>query len=656
MWRKGLLFSLVVLLSCQIPLKAQVPFTRGVNLTGWFQADGARRIQFTKYSRKDFENIKSLGCDVVRLPVNLHSMTLGSPSYTIDPLLFTFLDSAVTWAEELDLYLIIDNHSFDPNENTSPGIVDILVKVWPQMAMHYSDRSDHIIYEVLNEPHGIAASTWGSIQGQVIDAIRAVDTRHLIIVGGVGFNTYTELQNIHVYSDPKLIYTFHFYDPFMFTHQGSTWNVPSMAPLAGVPFPYNSSEMPAIPPTFTGTWMESAMLNYPSQGNVDYVKSLIDIAVAFRNDRNAAVFCGEFGVFIPNSDPADRRYWYSIVRRYLEKSGIPWTTWDYQGGFGLFTKGSNEMFDHDLDLDLLDSLGLNKPPQRPFVQRPDSVGFMVYSDFTGSGITDVSYGGNLDYYSSEMPNNGRYCMKWKSFGQYNTIGFGFSPDKDLSRLTDEGYSLDFLVRGNAPGIKFDIRFIDSKTGDTDHPWRLRFVIDETVAAWDKRWHHVNISLDAFTEHGAWDNGTWYNPQGLYDRTKVDRLEVSTEYTGTTGKEIWLDNVYVTDQDTAIVREPGTVGVKDLPADDVPVPVAYPNPFGEKTMISFTLHDETPCSLNIISSTGEIVRSLMNEERDAGAYAETWDGTDQRGTLLPPGLYLCVLTTSVSTTVRKLVKR
>ena len=141
--------------------------------------------------------------------------------------------------------------------------------------------------------------------------------------------------------------------------------------------------MPSIPPTFIGTWMETAMNNYPSQGNVAYVKSLIDIAVAFKNARNVKLFCGELGVFIPNSPADDRVYWYSIVRQYLEEKGISWTTWDYQGGFGLFNKGSNELFDHDLNVPLLNALGFTVPPQTVFTVKPDSVGFMMYSDYIG---------------------------------------------------------------------------------------------------------------------------------------------------------------------------------------------------------------------------------------------------------------------------------
>ena len=95
----GVIFLFFFLLSFQ--LQAQVSFNRGVNLTGWFQTSSAQQIQFTKYTKKDFQNIKSLGCDVIRLPINLFYMTNGSPDYTIDPLMYEFLDQAVNWAEEL---------------------------------------------------------------------------------------------------------------------------------------------------------------------------------------------------------------------------------------------------------------------------------------------------------------------------------------------------------------------------------------------------------------------------------------------------------------------------------------------------------------------------------------------------------------------------
>jgi endoglucanase len=466
---------ILFLLFCFGSAESQAPFSRGINLTGWFQAGSPGQIQFTRFTREDIQNIKSLGCDVIRLPVNMHSMTSGSPSFTLDPMYVSFLDSVVTWCEELNIYLIIDNHSFDPNVNTSPEIETILTAVWSQTAAHYKDRSDYILYEILNEPHGISTTTWGSIQGNVINAIRAHDTRHTIVVGGSGFNTYTELKNLPVYTDTKLLYTFHFYDPFMFTHQGASWVSPSMEPLSGVPFPYDAAGMPSCPESLKGTWIESSLNNYQNEGTVNNVKQLIDNAIIFKNSRLVNVFCGEFGVYIPNSDPPDRAYWYSIVRQYLEENNIPWTTWDYQGGFGLFNKGSGEMFDHDLNVPLLQSLNLNVPPQTPYSVKPDSTSITIYNDYIAHNINDISYSsGPIDFYSTELPNNGIYCLSWDSFKQYNAIGFDFNPDKDLSRLLTEGYAIDFMVRGNQPGIKFDIRFIDSKSGVSgDHPWHCK---------------------------------------------------------------------------------------------------------------------------------------------------------------------------------------
>ena len=133
----------------------QAPFQRGVNLTNWLQVGSARQIQFTRFTKQDLVNIRSLGCDVIRLPINLHFMTNGAPNYTVDPLFFYFLDQIVDWCEELGLHLILDNHTFDVDASTDVNIDKVLVPIWSQMAAHYKDRSRYLYYEVLNEPHGI---------------------------------------------------------------------------------------------------------------------------------------------------------------------------------------------------------------------------------------------------------------------------------------------------------------------------------------------------------------------------------------------------------------------------------------------------------------------------------------------------------------------
>jgi endoglucanase len=625
---------------------AQAPFSRGVNLTGWFQVNSPGQIQFTKFTKQDIANIKSLGCDVIRLPVNLHSMTSGSPSYTLDPLYVSFLDSVISWCEDLNIYLMIDNHTFDPNVDTSPDIGNILVKVWSQTAAHLKDRSDYILYEILNEPHGISTAAWGTIQGRVITAIREKDSRHTIVVGGSGYNSYNELASLPIYSDNNLLYTFHFYDPFMFTHQGAGWTVPSMEPLAGVPFPYDAGRMPDCPGSLKGTWIESSLNSYPSEGTVTHIKQLIDIAVNFRNDRNVKIFCGEFGVYIPNCNKTDRYYWYESVRQYFEEKDIPWTSWDYQGSFGLFNQASNELFDHDLNVYLLQALNFNVPPQTPFLIKPDSVGFLIYSDYIGHQIYDVSTGsGTVNFYSTDMPNNDNYSLYWHGFSQYNAVGFDFNPDRDLSKLAAEGYALDFMVRGNLSGIKFDIRFLDTKTSDpVDHPWRMGTTIDETNAPWDRKWHHVNIPLTALEEKGSWDNNTWYFPAGNFDWSAIDRFEISMEDAGTAGEQLWFDNIHITELDTATVREYGEVGVEQV-RDHSPLNLrVMPNPVTYTARILYTLPSESHVTLSIYTLTGVRVCILTDDLQEPGEKIVTWDGRNDNGTPLEKGIYICSVTT------------
>ena len=77
--------------------------------------------------------------------------------------------------------------------------------------------------------------------------------------------------------------------------------------------------------------------------------------------------------------------------------------------------------------------------------------------------------------------------------------------------------------------------------------------------------------------GAWDNNTWYNPQGKFEWSAIDRFEISIEDAGTMGKQIWFDNIHITDLDTAVVREYGEVGIEQINDQSVLNLEVMPNP-------------------------------------------------------------------------------
>ncbi len=630
---------------------SQTPFRRGVNLTNWFQNNDAHRIQFNKFGAEDLREIKSLGCDVIRLPINVHAMTSGPPDYTIDPLLFYFLDQVIDLTESLNLYLILDNHSFNPAVNTKPEVEEILNAVWRQMARHFKNRSKRVLYEVLNEPHGIADSVWNRIQQSVITTIRSVDTVHTIVVGPAGWNSYHNLQYMPSYADSNLIYTFHFYEPFVFTHQGAGWTNPPMLSLAGVPFPYIDSRMPSCPPDLQGTWIESALDNYPNTGTVGYVRGQLDMAIRFAEQRRVPVFCGEMGVYMPNSASSDRNIWYRIVRSYLEDHGIAWTMWDYKGGFGLFEKGSDELFQYDLNIPLLNALGFQVPEQQEFVLRPDSAGFILYDDYTGKGIMQTNYSpvSALDYYNQDNPHAGKFCLYWSDAQQYGSLGFDFVPNKDLSYLKANDFVLSFWLRAEGQRTSFDVRFVDTKTNDAnDHPWRMKATISSDEINWNGLWQEIRIPLKDFKEGGSWDNG-WFNPQGKFDWRHIDRFEIVAEQNSMSGSRLWFDDIRVTNSQVIGIKQNKIPVINQFALFRI-----YPNPFNSRIRIKFDILHPMPVRLEIFNIRGQRVRTLLKKILAKGSYSFIWNGCDDQGKLLPGGLYLVRLKTSGQSHTQKIV--
>ncbi len=296
---------------------AQTPFNKGVNLSNWFQSSFPEEIQFTKYTKQDFIYLKSMGCNIIRLPINMHAMTAGTSEHNLNPFYLFLLDQVVDWAEEVKINLILDNHSFSSSVATDPNIDKILIPVWKNMAEHFKDRSNLIYYEVLNEPHGISNFKWNKIQELVITEIRKIDSVHTIIVGASGFYGYEDLDSLPNYDDKNLIYTFHFYEPFLFTHQGAEWTSISMKNITKIPFPFYKEKMPKLNSIYNNTWIETIYKNYHLKGTYSYIKQQLAIVNNFKKKRNVPVFCGEFGVLTTYSNVNDRIKWYNFITKYF---------------------------------------------------------------------------------------------------------------------------------------------------------------------------------------------------------------------------------------------------------------------------------------------------------------------------------------------------
>jgi endoglucanase len=526
------------------PLSA--PFSRGVNFSGWFETNSAQAIPFTKYSEKDFADVRSLGADVIRLPIKMHSMTDGPPNYRLDPLLLKFLDTALNWAEKYGLYIIIDNHSFDPVLGLSDDIDKILLPVWTQVAGRYKDRGNFVVYEILNEPHGISDERWGEVQGMAINAIRRIDQKHAIIVGGTDYNSIGKLSALPVYTDKNLIYTFHFYDPYLFTHQGADWGGPPVLKnLAGVPFPADDRRMPKIPADLKGTWIERSLrYSYAKDSLPSALYSSLNKAVSFSKERNVPIFCGEFGVYMINSLKGDRVRWYDFTADALDRRNISRTSWDYYGGFGVFIDGYGD-FNTDLNTEVVSAMGFTPPPQKPRGTETLKTGFTIYDDYPNRMFSSGFWGEDTDFslYDTNTA-HGEFAIRWGNADRYNIFWFNLGHYGDLSGLASSGYSLEFYARAEKP-VNFDVRFVNEE-GASSVPWRMRYTIDESNLAPDGKWHIIRIPLAQMSEQGAWINATqkWVSPEGKFSWKKVKQLEFVAEHSDMKGLRVWFDDIKI----------------------------------------------------------------------------------------------------------------
>jgi endoglucanase len=644
-----LTYIFILIVNLALAQDHQAPFQRGMNLANWFENfSSISDIHFRLHTRKDFENIKSLGCDHIRLPLELFDMTGPAPDYVLDPLLFILLDQIIDWSEELDLHLILDNHSFEVDVVTEPDIKDQLLAVWKQLADRYKDRSNMIYYEILNEPHGISDSIWHNIQQEAIDTIRAYDQTHTLIVGPANWNSYNNLELMPEFTDENLIYTFHFYEPHIFTHQGTTWNVPSLENLTGVPYPYDAASMPDLPLELAGTYIENEYNSYPGQANDTWVRSQIDIAVQFMNERSVPLWCGEFGTYMSDSQTVDRARWLETVRTYFEENGIAWALHEYSVDFGIFEPGSYQLFEYDVNIPFIEALGLSPPPQSEYQFLADSTGFTIYDDYIAQRIFNNNWlsAGNVDYYSQSNPAEGDFCISWQGSNLYDCLRFRFAPVHDLTLLEENDYSLDMWIRCNVEDLKFDIRFVDTDTDDPDdHPWRMCFIVDNTVVDWDGTWQHLQIPLTDFTEHGAWEDNTWYDPQGDFDWSEVEYFDIDAQYHDLNDIELFFDHI-------CIVKPSNQTAVNifnSLSLKTAELLQVYPNPFNQQTRIKYSLPEPEHILIEVYNNSGQKVISLIDKNMNPGYHEVEFNGRN-----LPSGVYFCRLKAGEFQQLKKMV--
>ncbi len=336
----------------------------GINTSLWFAQMGHYSPEYleTFTTPQDLALIHSMGFDHIRLSIDPDP--LEPWVYTGKPTPFlNELDRVVHTALDDHLSVIVDIHPSDEFKASlfqgSDG-VGRFIAVWHALAAHYAPYDpDHVFFEIMNEPEQSDPYRWMGVQATVAAAIRHAAPQNTIIATSAHYSGVPDLLLLQPLADPNVIYTFHDYEPFPFTHQGATWTSPEVRPERGIPYPStpeNVAPKLSEEPTLEG---QLFLDQYGwDRWDAERIDEYVGFAEKWSQLHHVPVYCGEFGSYGLVAPPESRVQWIHDMRVALEKHNIGWAMWDYQTPFGVVSKANGVTTP---DLDVLKALGLHAP-------------------------------------------------------------------------------------------------------------------------------------------------------------------------------------------------------------------------------------------------------------------------------------------------------
>lgn len=280
------------------------------------------------------DRVKAQGFNVLRVPVTWEGKFGEAPDYKINEDWLARVQEVVDYGIENDMFVILNLHHEEwhmPTLENEAAAQEILVALWSQIADHFADYNEKLIFEGMNEPrlkgHPAEWNGGNADARQVINHWNAAfvetirskggnnEKRHLMIPTYAASTLQQVLGDFEIPDDDKVIVSVHAYLPYAFAlaDEGSA-----------------TSEWSADDPADTR--------------DIDYLFALLKELYI---DNGRAVIVGEFGTR-NRMNTAPRA---ECARYYITKAtevGIPCVWWDNNAfvgngeNFGLFDRKTFE--------------------------------------------------------------------------------------------------------------------------------------------------------------------------------------------------------------------------------------------------------------------------------------------------------------------------
>lgn len=191
------------------------------------------------------------------------------------------------------------------------------------------------------------------------------------------------------------------------------------------------------------------------------------------------------------------------------------------------------------------------------------------------------------------------------------------------------------LRGFFLQLKFDpakIHFASPLTIENDHHFLVRSHVTEN-----------SISVLGYLKRAG---------QSVAINDVLIQLPLGTQPVGLNPEDVTVSRVVLVAPKAAPQTQEPIAEGETLPTEFALLQ-NYPNPFNAGTEIKFDLPQRARLTLRIFNIKGELVRTLVDEERDPGRHRVHWDGKNEQGSVVASGVYVYRMQTSRWEASRKL---
>ncbi len=260
-----------------------------------------------------FQLIKDAGFNSVRLTIRWSTRTMDKPPYTIDPNFLKRVDQAVNSALSRNLAVIINYQNYFEFYRDANGLKPKFLATWEQLAEHYKGYPNTLLFELLNEPQGqIGTGEWNALIRETLAIVRKTNPNRMVVIGPANFNGIAGLRFLSLPEDDRnIILTFHYYEPYHFTHQGTRWTADSN--------------------NWIGTKWEG------TDAERKTIKKDFGQVASWANARNRPVYLGEFGSY-EKADMDSRVRWTKCIADEAVAHGFSFTYWQFTYNMAVYDR------------------------------------------------------------------------------------------------------------------------------------------------------------------------------------------------------------------------------------------------------------------------------------------------------------------------------